>query len=161
MTKKIDITEPKKPDDLPDSLDVLPPEPATKAGRTPVKKQSLPKVTPVELDNVQRHVLAAVKDNMPRVRSVLSGDLRWTNQQVKLFQIMLNKVMPDLKQTHNEHYHHGKEMHELSREELEAIVAEAARADKEENYENSDIIDVKPVSDEAAMAATEELSKDE
>lgn len=156
----MDITKSNKDDNLPEKLDVKPQNHDNKKGNQPVKKSTLPQVNARELDNVQRQVLATVKDNMPRVKSVLAGDLRWTNQQVKLFQIMLNKVMPDLKQSHNEHVHR-KEMHELSRDELEAIVAEAAKADKEENFENADIIDAEVISDEAAQAAVEEFNKNE
>lgn len=111
----------------------------------------LPKVTIEEVDNVRRHVLDAVKNNLPNVRAVLGGRIKWTNQQVKLFQIMLNKVLPDLSASMNEHIHRPKELKEMSRSELEAFVREAARREEEDP---SDAID-------AQYSEIPEVSEDE
>lgn len=125
----------------------------------------LPKVTVEEVANVRRHVLDAVKNNIPNVRAVLGGKMKWTNQQVKLFQIMLNKVLPDLSQSMNEHITRPKALHEMSREELEQFVAESARAEKEDPSDTieavySEIPDVS-ADDAADMMSDAEDSDDE
>jgi hypothetical protein len=89
----------------------------------------LPPVTHQEVDRVRRSVLDVVRKNIPRVRKALDGSISWNNQQVRLFALMLNKVMPDLHHSFNEHSVDIKEIGELSIAELEEI---AARADKDE-----------------------------
>jgi len=91
-----------------------------------------PQVTSEAVDKVRSRVLFTVQENLPNVRNVLGGRLKWTNQQVKLFQIMLNKVLPDLSASMNEHMHKHKTIDQLTRAELEAIVAQGKRADKED-----------------------------
>ncbi len=95
----------------------------------PTKSSALPPVTHQEVDRVRRSVLDVVRKNIPRVRKALDGSLNWNNQQVRLFALMLNKVMPDLHHSFNEHSVDIKEIGELSIAELEEI---AARADKDE-----------------------------
>ena len=98
----------------------------------PAKKSGAPAVTAEALDRVRSKVLFTVQENLPNVRSVLGGRLRWTNQQVKLFQIMLNKVLPDLSSSMNEHLHKHKSLDQLSRAELEAIIAKGEQAARED-----------------------------
>jgi hypothetical protein len=100
----------------------------------------LPKVTHEEIDNVRRHVLDTVKNNIPNVRAVLGGRVKWTNQQVKLFQIMLNKVLPDLSASMNEHIHRPKELGQMSREEIERFVQESARREREDPTDTVDAV---------------------
>ncbi|MFZ9164517.1 MAG: hypothetical protein ACO23K_01175 [Ilumatobacteraceae bacterium] len=104
----------------------------------------LPAVTPIEVDRVRRSVLDIVRNNIPTVREVLNGDRSWSNQQVRLFGMMLNKVMPDLHHTFNEHTIENKKAHELTIEELEQIALQATqqseREDKEETMEDTDDI---------------------
>ena len=90
---------------------------------------SLPAVTPLEVDRVRRSVLDVVRNNIPKVRGVLDGSVKWDNQQVRVFGMMLNKVMPDLHHSFNEHTVETKKIEELTIQELEEI---AARADEEE-----------------------------
>ena len=89
----------------------------------------LPPVTPMEVDRVRRSVLDVVRKNIPKVRRVLDGSISWNNQQVRVFGLMLNKVMPDLHHSFNEHTIDTKDVGELTISELEEI---AARADKDE-----------------------------
>lgn len=100
----------------------------------------LPKVSHEEIDNVRRHVLDAVKNNIPNVRAVLGGRVKWTNQQVKLFQIMLNKVLPDLSASMNEHIHRPKELGQMTREEIERFVLESARREREDPTDTVDAV---------------------
>ena len=101
--------------------------PNVRKNPNPVKSTgSLPPVTPIEVDRVRRSVLDVVRNNIPKVRSVLKGDTNRSNQQVRLFSVMLNKVMPDLHHSFNEHSIEHKTVDQLSIQELEQI---AARAD--------------------------------
>lgn len=82
-------------------------------------------VTPIEVDRVRRSVLDVVRKQIPSVRLVLEGDKQWNNSQVRLFGMMLNKVMPDLHHSFNEHAIENKDAHELTFDELQAIAAQA------------------------------------
>lgn len=104
----------------------------------------LPELSVEELDGLRRRALATVKDNIPRVRAVLAGDLRWTNQQIKLFQIVLNKVLPDLSASQTTHIH-KKDYKSMSREELEAFVALGKQAIEEEKLSTPTIIEAELV----------------
>jgi O-succinylbenzoate synthase len=82
-------------------------------------------VTPMEVDRVRRSVLDIVRKNIPNIRLVLDGEKNWTNQQVRLFGMMLNKVMPDLHHSFNEHTIDNKEVHELTYDELQQIALQS------------------------------------
>lgn len=104
--------------------------PTVRKNPSPTKSTGgLPAVTPIEVDRVRRSVLDVVRNNIPKVRGVLDGTVKWDNQQVRVFGMMLNKVMPDLHHSFNEHTVETKKVEELSIQELEEI---AARADEEE-----------------------------
>lgn len=91
----------------------------------PTHGTGLPAVTPVEVDRVRRSVLDVVRKQMPEVREVLAGNKKWDAQQTRLFGMMLNKVMPDLHHSFNEHTVENKEAHELTIDELQRIAAQA------------------------------------
>jgi hypothetical protein len=95
-------------------------KPATTHNKTGT---GLTRVTPVEVDRIRRQAYDIVRRTMPEVRDVLRGSRPWTNQQVRLFGMLLNKVMPDLHHSFNEHKHEHRQIHEMSVQELEAIVA--------------------------------------
>ena len=101
---------------------------------SPTKGTGLPAVTPLEVDRVRRSVLDVVRKQMPEVREVLAGNKKWDAQQTRLFGMMLNKVMPDLHHSFNEHTVENKEAHELTIDELQRIAAQAdaVEADYEE-----------------------------
>ena len=86
---------------------------------------SLPPVTPIEVDRARRSVLDVVRNNIPKVREVLKGNKNWSNQQVRLFSVMLNKVLPDLHHSFNEHSVEHKNVDQLSIQELEEIARKA------------------------------------
>ena len=80
-----------------------------------------PAVTPQQVDRVRRSVLDVVRKNIPAVREVLEGQRKWDNQQVRLFGMMLNKVMPDLHHSFNQHTVENKNVDELTVDELMEI----------------------------------------
>jgi hypothetical protein len=114
----------------------------------------LPAVTPKEVDRVRRSVLDVVRKNIYNVREVLDGKKTWSNQQVRLFGMMLNKVMPDLHHSFNQHSIENKDPNELTLAELEAIASSAlypeASPGHEDDYdiEDADIIDEEDTPDE-------------
>ena len=91
----------------------------------PTRGNGLPPVTPQQVDRVRRSVLDVVRNKIPDVRLVLDGSKKWDNQQVRLFGMMLNKVMPDLHHSFNEHTVETKNMDELTIEELQEIAKQA------------------------------------
>jgi hypothetical protein len=88
----------------------------------------LTRVTPVEVDRIRRQAFDIVRRTMPEVRDVLRGSRPWTNQQVRLFGMLLNKVMPDLHHSFSEHKHEHRQIHEMSVQELEALIANSKAA---------------------------------
>jgi len=121
----------------------------------PLRKTTIKKsyVTVDEVDKVRGTVLNAVKDALPNARGALNGRIRWTNQQVKLFQIMLNKVLPDLSASMNDHLHKHRTIDQLTRDELMEIASQGRRIDKEDpldaiDAEYNDLPDI--TADEAA-----------
>lgn len=97
-------------------------------------------ITAEELDKVRRQVLDTVKVALPAARNVLSGTGRWTNQQVKLFQIMLNKVMPDLSHSQVDVTRNDKDPSKMTREELQEIIRRGEAAEKEEDADTVDAV---------------------
>ena len=94
-------------------------------------------VTPMQVDRVRRSVLDVVRKNIPDVREVLAGTKKWDAQQTRLFTVLLNKVMPDLHHSFNEHTIENKPTHELTIQELEAIASQAQRDDPPENLDDT------------------------
>lgn len=84
---------------------------------------SLALIDPKDIDLLRRGVFNVVKQNVPRVREVLQGTRQWNPQQVKLYLSLLNKVMPDLSQSHNEH-HVTKSIDDMSADELRSFIAD-------------------------------------
>ena len=95
--------------------------PKVKTNPHPTVGTGLPAVTPQQVDRVRRSVLDVVRKNIPQVREVLDGSRKWDNQQVRLFGMMLNKVMPDLHHSFNQHTIENKNVDELTVDELMEI----------------------------------------
>lgn len=114
--------------------------PNVRKNPNPTQGTGLPAVTPLEVDRVRRSVLDVVRKQMPEVREVLAGHKKWDAQQTRLFGMMLNKVMPDLHHSFNEHTVENKEAHELTIDELQRIAAQAnaVEADYEEVENGTD-----------------------
>ena len=125
------------------------------------KTGGLPRVTPEEMDKIQRQVLDTVKHSLPAARGVLMGSIRWTNQQVKLFQIMLNKVMPDLSHSQVDVTRRDKDPNKMTREELEEIIRRGEAAEKEESADTVDAVFSEIPDVTAEEAATEFMAMEE
>lgn len=76
---------------------------------------------------------ALIRDDMlrilPQAVRAVEGEVKWTSQQVNLFRIFMNKIVPDLSMSHQTIDVRRQEMAKLSREELEAIAGEATEVD--------------------------------
>lgn len=115
---------------------------------SPTVGTGLPPVTPLEVDRVRRSTLDIVRKQMPVVREVLDGRREWNNQQVRVFGMLLNKVMPDLHHSFNEHTVENKEVHELTFDELNEIAAQAKTAvEEDENDTNATTSSETPTED--------------
>ncbi|MGL4918403.1 MAG: hypothetical protein ACRC5D_19510 [Aeromonas allosaccharophila] len=82
---------------------------------------------------IRRSCYHAVMSRLDTVRDVLDGAVVWSPTQTRLFTALLNKVLPDLKvsQATIEHTHTRPD--QLSREELERMVAESRAIEGELN----------------------------
>lgn len=110
--------------------------PNVKKNPHPTNGMGLPAVTPQQVDRVRRSVLDVVRKNIPQVREVLDGSRKWDNQQVRLFGMMLNKVMPDLHHSFNQHTVENKNVDELTVDELMEIAKQGETVEGE--YEDVD-----------------------
>jgi len=88
--------------------------------------QKLSPLLPEEVASVRRRAYNIISKQIPAIGEVLDGTREWNAQQVRLFSIMLNKVMPDLHHSFNEVSIEDKSLTELSISELESIVKQAA-----------------------------------
>tara|TARA_R110002074_G_scaffold35288_1_gene96412 strand:- start:335 stop:712 length:378 start_codon:yes stop_codon:yes gene_type:complete len=114
---------------------------------SPVSGTGLPPVTPLEVDRVRRSTLDIVRKQMPIVRQVLDGTREWNNQQVRVFGMLLNKVMPDLHHSFNEHTVENKQVHELTFDELNEIASQAKNIEEDENDTNATTSSETPTED--------------
>lgn len=104
----------------------------------PTHGMGLPAVTPQQVDRVRRSVLDVVRKNIPAVREVLDGQRKWDNQQVRLFGMMLNKVMPDLHHSFNQHTVENKNVDELTVDELMEIARQGETIEGEVNDDDNE-----------------------
>ncbi len=104
----------------------------------PTHGTGLPAVTPQQVDRVRRSVLDVVRKNIPAVREVLDGQRKWDNQQVRLFGMMLNKVMPDLHHSFNQHTVENKNVDELTVDELMEIARQGETIEGEVNDDDNE-----------------------
>ena len=114
---------------------------------SPTVGTGLPPVTPLEVDRVRRSTLDIVRKQMPIVRQVLDGTREWNNQQVRVFGMLLNKVMPDLHHSFNEHTVENKQVHELTFDELNEIASQAKIVEEDENDTNTTASSETPTED--------------
>lgn len=113
--------------------------PNVKKNPHPTHGTGLPAVTPQQVDRVRRSVLDVVRKNIPAVREVLDGQRKWDNQQVRLFGMMLNKVMPDLHHSFNQHTVENKNVDELTVDELMEIARQGETIEGEVNDDDNQI----------------------
>lgn len=89
----------------------------------PKKTLSRP-ITPRDIANLRTRAFNVVSRHIASADQVLRGQKAWSNQQVRVFGILVNKVLPDLHHTLTEINDRTKDLRSLSREELERIAAD-------------------------------------
>lgn len=97
-------------------------------------------VTPQDVQAFRRRIMDVVEDNVGRAQQVLEGTEVWTNAQVRVFSVLLNKVVPDLHHSYSEVSVQKKKLDDLTREELEGIIRDAMS----EKKKSGEVIDVEP-----------------
>lgn len=85
-------------------------------------------VTPEEVASLRRRIYNIVDRRLGKAAGFLDGTVDWNANQVRMFGLLLDRVMPKLNHTFNEVNINSKPAHELTREELERIVLEGGGA---------------------------------
>jgi hypothetical protein len=91
-----------------------------------VELAELPMLTPVHVELVRRKMLALIATNLDAATEVLAGTRTWTPTQLGLFKTMLNKLVPDVSQSHQTIDVRQKPREELTREDLLLIASGAS-----------------------------------
>lgn len=84
------------------------------------------RLSPQDIAIIRKQMANMVQDYLADVRAVLSGHRAWTNNQIKLFTLLTNKVVPDLHHSYTQIGIEGKSVSELTREQLEEIALNGA-----------------------------------
>jgi hypothetical protein len=97
---------------------------------------------PNDIAKMRSQVFATVATQTNKVVGVLNGTEQWNPQQVRLYGMLLNKVLPDLHHSYSEVALQDSDVNKLSRKELEDIIASssnttAAQDIMEEDYRPS------------------------
>ena len=97
---------------------------------------------PNDIAIMRSQVFATVQSQTQKVVGVLNGTETWNPQQVRLYGMMLNKVLPDLHHSYSEVAVQDSDVNKLSRKELEDIIASSSNTNAaqdivEENYRPS------------------------
>lgn len=92
---------------------------------TLVEMAELPMLTPVHVELVRRKMLSLIARNLDAASDVLEGSRTWTPTQLGLFKTMLNKLVPDVSQSHQTIDVRQKPREELTREDLILIASGA------------------------------------
>lgn len=97
---------------------------------------------PNDIAIMRSQVFATVATQTAKVVGVLNGTEQWNPQQVRLYGMLLNKVLPDLHHSYSEVAIQDSDVNKLTRRELEAIIASSSNTNAaqdivEENYRPS------------------------
>lgn len=91
-------------------------------------------LTPNDIASMRSQVFHTVATQTATVANVLNGTEKWNPQQVRLYGMLLNKVLPDLHHSYSEVAVQDSDVSKLSKAELEAIIASST------NTENAQVI---------------------
>lgn len=81
---------------------------------------------PNDIAIMRSQVFATVATQTQKVVGVLNGTEQWNPQQVRLYGMLLNKVLPDLHHSYSEVAQQDGDVNKLSRKELEDIIASSS-----------------------------------
>jgi hypothetical protein len=103
------------------------------------------KLTPQRVAQLRSRIANIIAVNMDTAFDVIEGTKTWTPTQARIFQALLNKVVPDIKASVHQHNHVHTDASKLSREELMRIASEGAMEDEEsEDVVDADYKEVEP-----------------
>jgi hypothetical protein len=98
-------------------------------GKVALEASNTTSLTPHQISRLRSRIASEVRDLVPLAVSAVRGDITWSNSQVSLFKALLGKVIPDLSQSHATVDVNTRSVVDLSRHELEEIVARADAID--------------------------------
>jgi len=81
---------------------------------------------PNDIAKMRSQVFATVATQTNKVVGVLNGTEQWNPQQVRLYGMLLNKVLPDLHHSYSEVALQDSDVNKLTRKELEDIIASSS-----------------------------------
>lgn len=94
-------------------------------GRTPTVVTVNPAIIPPdEIDGLRKAVFHTVRDRMKDARAVLDGKKVWSNQQVKLYLDLMNKVMPNLTHSHHTREDIPTDIEKMSKDDIKKLLAQ-------------------------------------
>jgi len=80
-----------------------------------------------QYDQITSSIVRTVTENIIRAENALKGQIIWTPQQVSLFKLLLNKVLPDARSaTKKDDEFEEESLEKLTKEELEAMIKDAS-----------------------------------
>lgn len=126
------------------SLRASPPPEKTTAviAPAPIEPTSDQKLTLKKINKLRDDIYSVVEANMKDAKDVLAGKSTWSNQQIKLFQVLLGKVMPDLQHKMTT-IHDDRPANQLTRAQLEEI-ARGMMPQPKQRTSATPVIDVPP-----------------
>lgn len=117
-------------------------------------------LTPRQVQRLRAKIARSIDEQLDLAHLVVTGlpdprtdkPVHWSATQARVFGMLLNKVVPDLHASYTQHEHRTKPLHEMSRDELEAIASGARDlADgkrKRDEHDYSEVLDAEIVGPE-------------
>lgn len=96
---------------------------ASEAVSTAITTRRAEPLTPHQSGELRGLIFAHIRDQVATAHQVVAGSVAWSPTQARVFSTLLNKVIPDLSAAYVQQEAAVRDLTELSREELEAIVA--------------------------------------
>lgn len=90
---------------------------------TALRNAEFTEVTPQNVSRLRARIFRTVEQRLVDADAVLAGRKVWTGHQVQIFRALLSKVMPDVHHSEVSVGVESRDLNELSRDELEALVA--------------------------------------
>ena len=89
------------------------------------KASKISTLSPREISNIRIQISQVMSRVQPDIEAVLLGQKKWSTTQVQLYKLLLNKIVPDIQASYVDSPSGSSlRVSGLSREELEAMVAE-------------------------------------
>lgn len=80
-------------------------------------------LSPRDVTEIRSRIKSSLSQHINSADKVLTGSIKWDANQVKIFQILMNKVVPDIHASVAEVSVTNRNIHELSVDQLQEIAA--------------------------------------